>query len=618
MSRPKFDPGLRILKGKVRKYKIFGFDVETCDNNKNFVCASIVGHEYKKFFEDKNDLIKELQTNQIFRGSFLCATNLMFDFFALFSHEYAIEKFSIIERSSSLILAKTYVKYKTDNNFYSMTELKQLKEDKNIDIGREYYSLTFIDSMNHLQKSVKQLGKIINLDKLPTPKFLGEFPKNEDQWTEMKNYNIRDSEITYKFMEFVQENYNKIGSNMKITISSSSMDLFRRKYLNSFWRQEPRENILECYKAYYGGRTEAFKRGIFNIENYGKIKVYDVNSLYPFELLNKYPYPKSYKKEKITYEDIESFEGIVNIKLKSPDLNIPILPVKTDKLRFPVGNIEGMYDFNSIRFAVNYGYEIEKILNGVVYEHTFSPFKNYVKDLYALRNKLKDRDDSSELIAKILMNSFYGKFGYNYSNKEKIISVDDLKDYDMDKIDIYPYGKTGILRIKTGEESYIPGYVFPIFSLYVTSYARATMFKNFKRIGFNRLLYTDTDCIFTTRNISTSNELGELKLENTFNELCIVKPKFYSGLTIDNKDIIKVKGLHGSLESYNHFINMIKSKKFSAKTQHFRKLRTALKGKGYVNEVYNMVKDMGFEDNKRLWEQKLFTEKPQNSKPCII
>ena len=93
----KIEAGLRPLKGKVKPIKIFGFDIETYNNNKNFCCGSIVGDNYCKFFRDKQEMINDFSSNRNFRNSYLVATNLMFDFFGLFDIEEAINKFNIIE-----------------------------------------------------------------------------------------------------------------------------------------------------------------------------------------------------------------------------------------------------------------------------------------------------------------------------------------------------------------------------------------------------------------------------------------------------------------------------------------------------------------------------------------
>ena len=45
---------------------------------------------------------------------------------------------------------------------------------------------------------------------------------------ELEKYNIRDSYISFKFMEFLQNNFNKLGVNVKYTVASTSMSLFKK------------------------------------------------------------------------------------------------------------------------------------------------------------------------------------------------------------------------------------------------------------------------------------------------------------------------------------------------------------------------------------------------------
>lgn len=63
---------------------------------------------------------------------------------------------------------------------------------------------------------------------------------------------------------------------------------------------------------------------------------------------------------------------------------------------------------NEMDNAMNFGYKFE-ILRG----YTFKPkniFESYVEDLFKLRSKY-DRTNPINLIAKLLMNSLYGRFG---------------------------------------------------------------------------------------------------------------------------------------------------------------------------------------------------------------
>lgn len=607
----KLEIGLRKLKGKTKKQKIFAFDVETYNNNKNFLCASIVGDDYLFFTKDKEEFKKELALNRIFRNGYIFATNLMFDFYSIFSIKESLEWFKLIERTGNIILASTYISYNSkDKNFYKDVA----KGNK-----KDYYKINFFDSLNHIKLKVSKMGELVNLNKLKQPENLGEKPKNKEEWDYMKAYNIRDSTITYKFMKFLEETYNYLGGNLKSTVSASALDLYRRKYHAGFWNQETEDRIKFQFNAYYGGRTEAFKRGLFTTENYSNIFSYDVNSLYPYCLSNfKYPYIKdSYFKEKASLNQIENFNGLCYSEIKIPkDEYIPLLPLRKDKLLFPVGIIKGYYDFYTLRKALSLGYEILDTGKALIYEHTFNPFKKYVNDLYNLRKKYKAENNSMQLGVKLMLNSFYGKLAYKYFEKERLGTMEDYLNAG-DDITTYPTRDKDIFRLLF-QDGKAPSYVFPILPLYVTAYARGVMYDFFKNTGKERVLYTDTDCIFTNRKLNTSDELGKLKLEHKFNELLIIKPKFYGGLVKD-KEIIKVKGLYGALKSYSQFKDFIKNDNFSVKRTHFRKLRSSIGfNDKFVNQIYTQVKEMDLNDNKRKWAKNKFTLNIQDSQPINI
>lgn len=608
--------GLYRLKGKPKPRKIFGFDIETYSDKNYFLCASIVNDKEKDFFTDKEKFKRHIATDRKYRNSFIFASNLMFDLHGIFDTRHEVlQNFAYILNNSTLSMAKTMLSYdKNDTNFYHPNSIDK-KEKKN------YYSLTFADTMSHLKASVKDLGKIIGVEKMERPAFLGKKPNNAQEWEYMKAYNIRDSYISFKFMDFLQENYNRQGAKLQLTVSSTGMDLFRRKYLGKGWIQEPREVILNNYMAYYGGRTEAFKRGNFSVENYRKIKVYDKNSLFPSQLeKNKFPYPQGYMKKKVTSSDIDQFEGVCEATLYCPkDFYFPLVPCKTDKLRFTTGYIKGYYDFFTLRKAQDLGYKLLDTGGGVIYEHTFRPFKAIVKDLYKRRMELKNEGNNAQLVVKLLMNSgIYGKFGFNFTNKSTIILSRDLTNEHIQNCDIEFRENNKIAYIKNTKNNKIPKYVFPILPLYTTSYSRFEMLKEFKRVGEGRVLYSDTDCIFTDRNLPSSKLLGDLKLEDTFEELIIVRPKLYAGLTKEGESVIKIKGFESYFKDFYDFKKEVQTGSITGKFNKFLKMRSGLRKDRRVNIIYEMEKTLKLNDDKRDWEKENFSMFPQESMPIHI
>jgi hypothetical protein len=65
------------------------------------------------------------------------------------------------------------------------------------------------------------------------------------------------------------------------------------------------------------------------------------------------------------------------------------------------------------------------------------------------------------------------------------------------------------------------------------------------------ILYSDTDSIFTTKELSkecVGTELGQMKLEKFYNKFISLAPKVYGGITNLNKEVIKIKGANNTIK----------------------------------------------------------------------
>jgi hypothetical protein len=161
-------------------------------------------------------------------------------------------------------------------------------------------------------------------------------------------------------------------------------------------------------------------------------------------------------------------------------------------------------------------------------------------------------------IAKILLNSLYGRFGMDdnfseiivihkdyYSDLENkyfdhILKTQELDDYKLvtlDKTDSQNDDSTHNISIGIAAA--------------ITAYARIHMsqFKNNSKIN---LYYTDTDSAYTDSKIDesliSSTILGKLKLENVCKKAIFLAPKVYCLETEKNEFIYKVKGLKHEVE----------------------------------------------------------------------
>jgi len=103
------------------------------------------------------------------------------------------------------------------------------------------------------------------------------------------------------------------------------------------------------------------------------------------------------------------FEAIIHTPKQ---LNIPVLQIHNKgKTISPLGTFKAWFFSEELKLARDkFGYEFE-ILRGYTFDQTII-FNHYVNDLYDLRLTF-DKYNPMIYIAKILMNSLYGRFGLN-------------------------------------------------------------------------------------------------------------------------------------------------------------------------------------------------------------
>jgi hypothetical protein len=175
-----------------------------------------------------------------------------------------------------------------------------------------------------------------------------------------------------------------------------------------------------------------------------KIFIYDANFLYPFVMANTFmPVGKP-----IAFEgDIRKIEpdafGFFYCKITSPAyLEHPILQrrIKTNngiRTIAGLGSWTGWIFSGEMDNAKRYGYQFE-IIKGYEYKKGYI-FKEYVDKMYNLRMEY-DKGHPLNLIAKLLMNSLYGKFGMKMESN--VVNIFDMSD-EFDKnlfdnmIDLY-------------------------------------------------------------------------------------------------------------------------------------------------------------------------------------
>lgn len=585
---------LKRTKQKQNRREIFGFDIETYDDNKEFLLASVYYDENNKWtFFSKQELIDFFKTRR-FRNAYVFASNLQFDFNGLFYGTKEIMEFDFLYRSSDMMYAKSYL---TGEGF----------SKKNANRG----NIVFLDTWNYCKMSVEKMGKILTLPKLIKPSFLGKKPKNDYEWKEIIEYNMRDSEISKKYAKFLFDSFHDLGATPKITIAQTAMSLFKNKYLDDQYFRMKTDDMDDIFQAYYGGRVEVFKRGKIQECNY-----YDFNSLYPSVMIKSYPNPNFHRiTRKNTNEYIMKYEGVSDVTIECPnELNIPILPYRTkEKLIFPTGTFRSWQTHVELRRAISIGYKLIEVHKTHYFKETCTPFKGYVIDLYNQRKAFKKEGNPMQEVVKLLLNSLYGKFGQKYRDKDNWQPFNQTKE----ELDRYEWFERigNFIRIKRSfcEPS---SFCIPIWAAYVTAYGRLKLYDALVDCDPT---YCDTDSIVTKKKMLTSDELGDLKLEMTIENGIFLRAKMYSasGTSGDGKQcqLVKIKGIgrHLDFDEFDKFIEdpQIQYTKFI-------KFKEAIR-RGFIpNEIITIMKTLSLEDDKRFWNGRFDKNILQTSTPLTL
>ncbi|MCK9593786.1 MAG: hypothetical protein M0Q91_17440, partial [Methanoregula sp.] len=184
------------------------------------------------------------------------------------------------------------------------------------------------------------------------------------------------------------------------------------------------------------------------------------------------------------------------------------------------------------------------------YYETPPLFKQWVDEMYATRKRYRaEGNDQYQYFCKLLMNSLYGKFGQRTEEWIPIGECDPAENY----VRIYIDGDSGeehnvkalggVLWEKAGWKEGFDSMV--AVASFVTSYARAYLWKLIRRAEIRNCYYCDTDSLFVNGQGLARlvyridpDELGYLKLEDTTDDLHIYNLKDYRF-----GEEVKIKGI---------------------------------------------------------------------------
>lgn len=396
-------------------------------------------------------------------------------------------------------------------------------------------TLHIISATNFYATTLKKLGEVFDLEKL-------DFDYDDGSIKDAIIYCRRDVEILKRAMEtFINFTEAEDLGTLGRSTPGQSFNAYRHRFMHTQIFLHDKEEVFDLErKCYYGGRVECWRIGKYEEEEgfYG----FDINSMYPHVMkANKFPCRLLSQRKRCSLPEMSQLfergylvcgEFIVNV-------DRPVFPCKLEgNLIFPVGRFKTYLSTPEIIYGIENNL-IEKVGHIAIYEGA-DLFSGYVDYFYKERLKAKEIGNRvNDLLYKLFMNSLYGKFGQKAENWRRLgdappeqIGAWEVYNIDEKRMDKYKAFGGSLFKQEEETEAFNS---FCAVAAHVTAYARMCLLEFIEKIGWDNILYMDTDSLFVNKagaaNLEgeiSDTDLGKMKLEKTGKVIEIYSPKDYS------------------------------------------------------------------------------------------
>lgn len=413
-------------------------------------------------------------------------------------------------------------------------------------------TILMLDNMNYFHMSLADLGDSIGLAKLEV-----DFETVSDD--DLAVYCKRDVEVMIKawldWLAFLKDH--NLGC-WAMTTAGQAFNAYRHRFMGVRIYIHTNEKAIDLERrSYHGGRSECFRIGYYGDGPYYMV---DVNSMYPY-MMKEYKYPTMLKTilSNASVSDLAYWlerAGVIAEVTLDTDKNC--YPVGMNgRLVFPVGRFETVLTTPELIRALDDG-AIVDVKAMAVYNMAYI-FGDYVEYFYGIRRSYQDQGNTGyQMLAKLLLNSLYGKFGQQIDIYEHVADAPDTPDgfwseYDVEDQCWRKYRSIGgVIERAVGKDE---GYnAFPAIPAHVTAYARLYLYDLIQMAGPDHVYYCDTDSLIVDRAgferlqpLLDDHELGMLKLEEKTDHMVINGVKDY---IFGRK--VKLKGIRNTAERIDH------------------------------------------------------------------
>ena len=426
--------------------------------------------------------------------------------------------------------------------FYSLTIY--------FEVGKKTKKVTIIDSLKIINQPVESMPKTFNIEEKKLkidynePREYGHILTKEEE-----DYIKNDVVIVAKALKYLFD----MGLT-RMTAGSNALSEYKNiitlNRFNKLYNPLLYDIDKDLRSAYRGGFT--YLNPLYKEKSVNEGEVLDVNSLYPsvmrYESLpfgEPFFFEGEYKEDKVYPLYIQRFTCCFKVK----DGYIPTIQIKhsrfVDNEYIEYSGIEPvaltLTNIDLKLFFEHYNVWDLNFECGWKFKSMKGLFNEYIDKWVSIKNQATiDKNKGLRQVAKIMLNSLYGKFATSLDVQSKI-----------------PYIENGELRYRLSDKSTKKGVYLPM-GAFITAYARDKTIRTSQAIktysinkyGVDKYCYSDTDSIHTTLSIEELTKfcdiddirLGAWKHESHFRRAKFIRQKTYiEDIYNPDKNIYEIK-----------------------------------------------------------------------------
>lgn len=504
--------------------KICAIDVETQGPNREWVSGALWSDETTLYATSRSEFVSALRSHARKRYTF-------------FAHNAEFDGTAVLWESGEDFRIH-YV-----NDVYDCGYWKYGESDRNAQL---WDTVRLTAGM-----SLAMLGDAIGLPKYPTPKTL----LGEDDWRQswvcdehsqrecVECYNLRDAEIVWAYMNALRDWTEGNLITLRRSLPGIAMELWKTWDAGNQQTLAGSETIELSRAAHHGGRCEVFKYGVVPW-----IKTHDIRSHYGW-LLATMELPDcttlTYRRGPLDFDNIADALGVVEATVDVAQQHIPPLPAVYDShVYFPVGRFKGQWSIAELANAVEHGVTVARVHRATWTHKAFRPFNITASALLNSREDALARDDSRQLIFKLLINSIVGRLAMRDAQVRRIyrrwrpgLTPDELRGYELESSANAVYACKEVGQTVHSKTSNV------MWAALITAAGRIKLYDHLLQAGAS-LAYCDTDSVHCTTTIPTGpNMPGQLVPKGEYQRGIYVGPKLYHLSDDDGRSETRAKGI---------------------------------------------------------------------------